>query len=85
MIDAKTIIFEHALAPFERFLLLAIIEDPTLLEATQSQICGRLGISERHLAAAWTRFKQMRIFKRSLTTRNFVLNDPQNWSIISRP
>ena len=84
MIDPKIIIFEQGLAPFERFLLLAILEEPNLLHSTQQQMANRLGCHFRHIVPAMNRLKAMNCFRRSLETRNLILNDPNEWRVLSR-
>lgn len=84
MPDLKTVIFEQALAPFERLLLAGILLDPKVLDSTNLQIANRMGVNEKHVAAAMNRLKKMRFFKRSLETRNLILNDSSEWQILSR-
>lgn len=82
MIDK--ILFEKTLSPLERWLLCCFFREPTLLQGSQSQMASRLGVSERHISAAMARFREMRIFRRSLETKALVLNDPSQWFMISR-
>lgn len=80
----RAIIFDGALASFEKFILLACLAEPELLSMTGLQMSARLNITQHHLSAAMARLKRMNVFRRSLVSKSLEINEPTAWKMLSK-